>query len=160
MKKDRRAAGLLSLVLWAALAAVLVYSFNRRGGWRLVEGLILLLHGAALAVVGFFCWWMIVSRRLNRMTRRLEAAGFDYLRTRDADRYLRELDGCLETPGIRRMVLGGIPAGDYVTVLKIRTLGEAGRGSEARALLERTKQDARGERTLLLLRREEEELEG
>ena len=39
---------------------------------------------------------------------------------------------------------------DYVTILKIRTLREAGREGEAFALLETAKQEMKGEKALLL----------
>ena len=55
--------------------------------------------------------------------------------------------------------MGGIPAKEYVTILKIRTLREAGREGEAFALLETAKQEMKGEKSLLLLRDEEEKLE-
>ena len=48
---------------------------------------------------------------------------------------------------------------DYVTILKVRTLREAGREGEAFALLETAKQEMKGEKALLLLRDEEEKLE-
>ena len=60
--------------------------------------------------------------------------------------------------GVRNMALSGIPARDYVTILKIRTLREAGREGEALALLETAKQEMNGEKALLLLRDEEEKL--
>ena len=44
-------------------------------------------------------------------------------------------------------------------ILKIRTLREAGREEDARALLETAKQKMKGEKVLLLLRDEEEKLE-
>ena len=92
--------------------------------------------------------------------KRLEAAGYAYLRDRDVDRYLLELDTCCEMAGVRNMALSGIPAGDYVTVLKIRALREAGREEEALALLETAKREMKGEKAMLLLRDEEEKLEG
>ena len=46
-----------------------------------------------------------------------------------------------------------------MTILKIRTLREAGREGEAFALLETAKQEMKGEKTLLLLRDEEEKLD-
>ena len=59
----------------------------------------------------------------------------------------------------RSAVISGIPARDYVMILKIRTLREAGREEDARALLETAKQKMKGEKVLLLLRDEEEKLE-
>ena len=47
-----------------------------------------------------------------------------------------------------------------MTVLKIRTLREAGREEEALALLETAKQEMKGEKALLLLSAEEEKLGG
>ena len=75
------------------------------------------------------------------------------------DAYLREIDTCSEMPGVKSFVLSGIPARDYVMILKIRTLREAGREEDARALLETAKQKMKGEKVLLLLRDEEEKLE-
>lgn len=100
-----------------------------------------------------------MGRRLRKFMKRLEAAGYAYLRDRDVDRYLLELDACREMAGIRNMALSGIPAGDYVTVLKIRALQEAGREEEALALLETAKQVMKGEKAQLLLWDEEEKLD-
>ena len=55
-------------------------------------------------------------------------------------------------------MISGIPARDYVMILKIRTLREAGREEEVLALLETAKQEMKGEKALLLLRDEEEKL--
>ena len=56
-------------------------------------------------------------------------------------------------------MISEIPARDYVMILKIRTLREAGRREEALALLETAKQEMKGEKAQLLLREEEEKLE-
>ena len=61
--------------------------------------------------------------------------------------------------GVKNAVISERPARDYVMILKIRTLREAGRGEEALALLETAKQEMKGEKALLLLREEEEKLE-
>ena len=60
--------------------------------------------------------------------------------------------------GVKNAVISGIPARDYVMILKIRTLREAGREEEVLALLETAKQEMKGEKALLLLRDEEEKL--
>lgn len=97
--------------------------------------------------------------RLNRFIKRLNEAGYTYLETHGVDVYLREIDICCEMPGAKNAVISGIPARDYVMILKIRTLREAGREEDARALLETAKQKMKGEKVLLLLRDEEEKLE-
>ena len=74
------------------------------------------------------------------------------------DEYLREIDTCCEMPGVKSFVLSGIPAWDYVMILKIRTLREAGRREDALTLLEAAQQSMMGEKAQLLLRTEEEKL--
>ena len=81
-----------------------------------------------------------------------------FLETHDVDAYLREIDTCCEMPGVKSFVLSGIPARDYVMILKIRTLREAGRGEDALALLEAAQQSMKGEKAQLLFRAEEEKL--
>ncbi|MDE6455253.1 MAG: hypothetical protein K2L38_04955, partial [Dysosmobacter sp.] len=112
-----------------------------------------------LCIVVLFFWWLLMGRRFRKFMERLEAAGYAYLRDRDVDRYLLKLDACREMAGLRNMALSGIPAGDYMTILKIRTLREAGREGEALALLGTAKQEMNGEKALLLLRDEEEKLD-
>lgn len=159
MKKDRNAAaGLLSLVLWAALLTVIARLLPHRSGWDLNGILFKILLWAMQCIAIFFCWWIFAGLRLNRFIKRLNEAGYTYLRTHDADAYLREMDACCEMPGVKNAVLSGIPARDYVIVLKIRTLREAEREEEALALLETAKQEMKGEKALLLLREEEEKL--
>lgn len=162
MKKDRKvSAGLLSLVLWAALLTVIARLLARRIGWDWDLGGIFfkVLQWVMLCIAIFFCWWIFAGLRLNRFMKRLNEAGYTYLKTHDADAYLREMDACCEMPGVKNAVLSGIPARDYVTVLKIRTLREAGREEDALALLETAKQEMKGEKALLLLRDEEEKLD-
>lgn len=160
MKKDKKAAaGILSLVLWAALLTVLLHLLDRHGGGHLIEGLGHVLYWIMLCIAVFFIWWLLMGWRLRKFMKRLDKEGLDYLRNRDVDGYLLELDACCEMVGVRNMTLGGIPATDYVTILKIRTLREAGREREAFALLETAKQEMKGEKSLLLLRDEEEKLD-
>lgn len=160
MKKDRKAAaGLLSLVLWAALLTVIARLLLHRSGGDLNGILFKILLLVMQCIAIFFCWWIFAGLRLNRFIKRLNEAGYTYLRTHDADVYLREMDACCEMPGVKNAVLSGIPARDYVTVLKIRTLREAGREEEALALLETARQEMKGEKALLLLREEEEKLD-
>lgn len=160
MKKDRKAAaGLLSLVLWAALLTVIARLLPHRSGWDLNGILFKILLLVMQCIAIFFCWWIFAGLRLNRFIKRLNEAGYTYLRTHDADVYLREMDACCEMPGVKNAVLSGIPARDYVTVLKIRTLREAGREEEALALLETARREMKGEKALLLLREEEEKLD-
>ncbi len=117
------------------------------------------MYWLMLCIAVFFFWWLLMGRRLRKFMKRLDRAGLDYLRSRDVDGYLLELDACCEMAGVRNMTLGGIPALDYVTILKIRTLREAGREGEVFALLETAKQEMKGEKALLLLRDEEEKLD-
>ena len=160
LKKDKKAAaGILSLVLWAALLTVLLHLLDRRSGGHLIEGLGHVVYWLMLCIAVFFFWWLLMGWRLRKFMKRLDKAGLDYLRNHDVDGYLLELDACCEMAGVRNMTLGGIPAMDYVTILKIRTLREAGRERETSALLETAKQEMKGEKTLLLLRDEEEKLD-
>lgn len=159
MKKDKMAAaGLLSLVLWAALLTVIARLLPHRSGWDLNGILFKILLLVMQCIAIFFCWWIFTGLRLNRFIKRLNEAGYTYLRTHDVDAYLREIDICCEMPGVKNAVLSGIPARDYVMILKIRTLREAGREEEALALLETAKREMKGEKALLLLRDEEEKL--
>ena len=160
LKKDKKAAaGILSLVLWAALLTVLLHLLDRRSGGHLIEGLGHVVYWLMLCIAVFFFWWLLMGRRLRKFMKRLDRAGLDYLRSRGVDGYLLKLDACCEMAGVRNMTLGGIPALDYVTILKIRTLREAGREGEVFALLETAKQEMKGEKALLLLRDEEEKLD-
>lgn len=160
MKKDRKAAaGLLSLVLWAALLTVIARLLPHRSGWNLSGILSKILLWAMQCIAIFFCWWIFTGLRLNSFIKRLNEAGYTYLRTHDVDAYLREIDICCEMSGVKNAVISGIPARDYVMILKIRTLREAGRGEEALALLETAKQEMKGEKAQLLLWDEEEKLD-
>ena len=121
----KAAAGVLSLILWAAL---------------------------------LFCWWLFAGLRVNKFTKRLSEAGFTYLRTHDVDAYLWEMDACCEMPGAKHAMMSGIPARDYVAILKIQTLREAGCREEAFALLKTAQPEMKGERAQLLLGAEKEKL--
>ena len=55
-------------------------------------------------------------------------------------------------------MMSGIPARDYVAILKIQTLREAGRREEAFALLKTAQPEMKGERAQLLLGAEKEKL--
>lgn len=162
LKKDKKAAaGILSLILWAALLTVIARLLVRRAGWDWdLSGILFkVLLWVMLCIAIFFCWWIFAGLRLNRFMKRLNEAGYTYLKTHDVDAYLREMDACCEMLGVKSFVLSGLPAKDYVMILKIRTLREAGREEEALALLETAKQEMKGEKALLLLRDEEEKLD-
>ena len=161
MKKDKKAAaGILSLVLWAALLTVIARLLPHRSGWNLSGILSKILLWAMQCIAIFFCWWIFTGLRLNRFMKRIEEAGYTYLKTHDVDAYLREIDTCCEMPGVKSFMLSGIPAKDYVMIIKIQTLREAGRKEEAHALLESAQQSMKGEKAQLLLREEEEKLGG
>ena len=158
-QKNKGAMGILSLFLWAVLLTVIARLLTHRGGWDFSGILFKVLLWVMLCIAVFFCWWIFTGLRLNRFTKRLDEAGYTYLETHDVDAYLREIDTCSEMPGVKSFVLSGIPARDYVMILKIRTLREARCEEDARALLETAKQEMKGEKALLLLRDEEEKLE-
>ena len=163
MKKDKKAAaGILSLVLWAALLTVIARLLARRAGWDWdLNGILFkILLWVMLCIAIFFCWWIFTGLRLNRFMKRIEEAGYTYLKTHDVDAYLREIDTCCEMPGVKSFMLSGIPAKDYVMIIKIQTLREAGLKEEAHALLESAQQSMKGEKAQLLLREEEEKLGG
>ena len=166
MKKDKKAtAGILSLVLWAVLLTVIARLLTYRGGWDFSGILFKVLLWIMQCIAIFFCWWIFAGLRLNRFIKRLNEAGYTYVlshprsETHGVDVYLREIDTCCEMPGAKNAVISGIPARDYVMILKIRTLRETGREEEALALLETAKQEMKGEKAQLLLRDEEEKLE-
>ena len=97
MKKDKKAAaGILSLVLWAALLTVIARLLARRAGWDWdLSGILFkVLLWVMLCIAIFFCWWIFAGLRLNRFMKRLNEAGYTYLKTHDVDAYLREMDAC------------------------------------------------------------------
>ena len=157
--KNKGAMGILSLFLWAVLLTVIARLLTHHGGWDFSGILFKVVLWIMQCIAIFFCWWIFMGLRLNRFIKRLNEAGYTYLETHGVDVYLREIDICCEMPGAKNAVISGIPARDYVMILKIRTLREAGREEDARALLETAKQKMKGEKVLLLLRDEEEKLE-
>ena len=161
-QKNKGALGILSLVLWAALLTVIARLLTRRAGWDWdLSGILFkILLWVMLCIAIFFCWWIFTGLRLNRFMKRIEEAGYTYLKTHDVDAYLREIDTCCEMPGVKSFMLSGIPAKDYVMIIKIQTLREAGLKEEAHALLESAQQSMKGEKAQLLLREEEEKLGG
>ena len=159
-QKNKSAMGILSLFLWAVLLTVIARLLTHRGGWDFSGILFKVLLWVMLCIAVFFCWWIFTGLRLNRFMKRIEEAGYTYLKTHDVDAYLREIDTCCEMPGVKSFMLSGIPAKDYVMIIKIQTLREAGRKEEAHALLESAQQSMKGEKAQLLLREEEEKLGG
>ena len=159
-QKNKGAMGILSLFLWAVLLTVIARLLTHHGGWDFSGILFKVLLWVMLCIAVFFCWWIFTGLRLNRFTKRLDEAGYTYLETHDVDAYLREIDTCSEMPGVKSFVLSGIPARDYVMILKIRTLREARCEEDARALLEIAQQSMKGEKAQLLLKAEEEMLGG
>lgn len=155
-QKNKGALGILSLVLWAALLTVIARLLIRRSSWDFNGILFKILLWVMLCIAIFFCWWIFTGLRLNRFMKRMEEAGYTYLKTHDVDAYLREIDTCCEMPRVKSFVLSGIPVREYVMIIKIQALREAGRGEEARALLESAQQSMKGEKAQLLLRAEEE----
>ena len=65
-----------------------------------------------------------MSVRINHLIKRLDAAGFQYQTTHMKKAYLTELDECAKMPGAEKITLSKMPAKDYLTILKIRTLRE------------------------------------
>lgn len=159
-QKNKGALGILSLVLWAALLTVIARLLPQRSGWDFNGILFMILLWVMQCIAIFFCWWIFTGLQLNRFIKRLNEVGYTYLRTHDVDAYLWEIDACCEMPGVKNAVISGIPARDYVVILKIRTLQEVGRKEEARALLESAQQSMKGEKAQLLLSAEEEKLGG
>ena len=157
-KKKSAVQGLIGLVLWAILLTILVNRLIGPLHWDFSGLLFKFLLWAMLMIVIFFCWWLFAGFRLNRFMKRLDEAGFAYLESHDVDTYLSELDACCEMPGVDKSVLSGIPARDYVTIMKIRVLLESGRSEEALALLQIAKQEMKSDKAQLLLKAEEEKL--
>lgn len=106
----------------------------------------------------FLGWWVYMSVRINHLIKRLDAAGFQYQTTHDEKAYLTELDECAKMPGAEKITLSKMPAKDYLTILKIRTLREVGRTAEASTLLETTRTEITNDRARQLLKAEEEQL--
>lgn len=106
----------------------------------------------------FLGWWVYMSVRINHLIKRLDAAGFQYQTTHDEKAYLTELDECAKMPGAEKITLSKMPAKDYLTILKIRTLREAGRTAEASTLLETARPEITNDRARQLLKAEEEQL--
>lgn len=158
-QKNKGALGILSLVLWAVLLTVIARLLTHRSGWDFSGILFKVLLWVMLCIAVFFCWWIFAGLRLNKFLKRLDEAGYTYLKTHDTDAYLLEMDACCEMPGVKNSVISGIPAKDYVVILKIRTLREAGRREEALTLLEAAQREMKGEKAQLLIKAEKEKFE-
>ncbi len=152
--------GLVSLVLWAVLLTLIANLLFGSLEWDFRGPLFKIMLWVMLFIAAFFCWWIHAGLRLHRFAKRLDKVGFAYLESHDLDAYLTELDRCCEARGADRFVLSGIPARDYVTLMKIRALRESGRGEEALALLQTAKEELKSEKARLLLEAEEEKLTG
>ena len=152
--------GLAALVLWAVLLTLFANTLFGNLERGFTGTLFRVLVWVMLGIAVFFCWWIHAGLRLHRFTKRLDEAGFAYLKSHDVDAYLSELDACCGMPGVDRSVLSGIPARDYVTIMKIRALREAGRDEECRALLRAAEERMTGEKARLLWKDEEEKLSG
>lgn len=154
-KEEQRLLGVISIFLWAVILTVCITLCI----WRkqdipcLFSGLFILACAAA-----FLGWWVYMSVRINHLIKRLDAAGFQYQTTHDEKAYLTELDECAKMPGAEKITLSKMPAKDYLTILKIRTLREAGRTAEASTLLETARTEITNDRARQLLKAEEEQL--
>ncbi len=153
-KKNKRPFGIISIFLWAVILTLLLRSYLEQAGCSLPV-FWLVLPACAAAFLG---WWVYMSVRISRLIKRLDAAGFQYQTTNDGKAYLTELDACAKMPGAERITLSNMPAKDYLTILKIRTLREAGRTAEARTLLETARTEITNPRARLLLKAEKEQL--
>ena len=84
-QKNKGARGILTLILWAALLTVLVQFMAHRNGWDFSGVLFKVLLWVMLCIAVFFCWWMFAGLRLNRFLKRLDEAGYTYLKSHDVD---------------------------------------------------------------------------
>ena len=154
-KKNKRLLGVISIFLWAVILTIVLRSYLEETGNPMpVFAIVLLVCAAA-----FFGWWFYMSMRISRLVKRLGEAGFQYQTTHDAEAYLSELDECARMPGAEKITLSSMPARNYITILKIRTLREAGRAAEASALLEAARTEITDDRARQLLKAEKEQLQ-
>mgnify|MGYP001510199162 CR=1 FL=1 len=145
-KKNKRLLGVISIFLWAVILTIVLRSYLEKTGYTLPVFWIVILACAA----AFLGWWVYMSVRINHLIKRLDAAGFQYQTTHDEKAYLTEL--------AEKITLSKMPAKDYLTILKIRTLREVGRTAEASTLLETTRTEITNDRARQLLKAEEEQL--
>ena len=130
--KVRKPAAVIAIFLWAVVLTIVVRAYlDEGGGIPPIPAIVVFLCAAAL-----LGWWIRRRVQVNRLVNRLDGATAQYHAAHDAAAYLSELDGCLFMPGVERAALAGMPATDYLTILKIRTLRETGRIEDSRALLE------------------------
>ena len=157
-QKKPNVLGLVTLILWAVLLTLIANLLFGCLEWDFRGPLFRIMLWVMLFIAAFFCWWIHAGLRLHRFTKRLDEVSFAYLESHDVDTYLSELDDCCKMPGVDRSVLSGIPASDYVTIMKIRALREAGHSEESIALLQAAKEKMKSEKAQLLLKTEEEKL--
>lgn len=153
-KKNKRLWGVISIFLWAVILTIVLRSYLEKTGYTLPVFWIVILACAA----AFLGWWVYMSVRINHLIKRLDEAGFQYQTTHDEKAYLTELDECAKMPGAEKITLSQMPAKDYLTILKIRTLREAGRTAEASTLLETARTEITNDRARQLLKAEKEQL--
>lgn len=153
-KKNKRLLGVISIFLWAVILTIVLRSYLEKTGYTLPVFWIVILA----CVAAFLGWWVYMSVRINHLIKRLDSAGFQYQTTHDEKAYLTELDECAKMPGAEKITLSKMPAKDYLTILKIRTLREAGRTAEASTLLETARTEITNDRARQLLKAEEEQL--
>lgn len=153
-KKNKRLLGVISIFLWAVILTIVLRSYLEKTGYTLPVFWVVILACAA----AFLGWWVYMSVRINHLIKRLDAAGFQYQTTHDEKAYLIELDECAKMPRAEKITLSKMPAKDYLTILKIRTLREAGRTAEASTLLETARTEITNDRARQLLKAEEEQL--
>ena len=153
-KKNRNVLRVISIFLWAVIITTIFRLYVVETGNSLLVYMIAIL----VCVLTFFGWWVYMSMRINRLIKRIDKAGFQYLTTHDVDAYLTELDECVKIPGVEKITLSSMPAKGYLTILKIMTLRGAGRTAEASALLETSQTEIINDRAQQLLKAEDEQL--
>lgn len=154
-KKNKKGLRLISIFLWAAIITLAIrLSLEKIGNLLLVLPIVILV-----CVVAFFGWWIYMGLRVNRLVRRVNEAGFQYQTTHNGEAYLAALDECAEMPGVENIALSGMPARNYLTILKVKTLREMGRTEESRALLETARTEIANDKARQLLKAEEDFLQ-
>lgn len=161
MNKDKSKVliGIISILLWAVIIIVTVQLYMEKTGGSIPIFRITLF----ICVIVFLIWWIYSGTRLKRFMKRFmkrfDEAGFQYLVTQNTEEYIKELDKCSKMPGIENFALSGMPAKEYIAILKIINLRTSGKVEEANTLLEMIGENITNERARQLWKAEKKRLQ-
>lgn len=132
-KKNKRLIGVIALFLWGVILVWVFRSYLEERNRSILSVLLDLL--VVLTFLGI-CYWIYAGIRARSLGKQIDKAVFQYQLSHDAEAYLAQLEHCGTLPGLERTAFYGIPAKDYLAVLKLRILREMGRMEEAHAVLD------------------------